>query len=165
MMGDCDNDTIIITGADAVTMKTMPMKLCGILSGQHIYVSVKEVDSVKLTIMLTSLDQQRWNIYIRQIDSDETEDLAPRGCLQYFKEDIGTLETFNFNSGNGELLNNQMYSMCIKQKDAYCDIALQSSTGEFMLGGSAGACSDAVIFGTNQLCGSTFGTSGQLNCT
>merc|ERR1711879_605887 len=48
-----------------------------------------------------------------------------------------------------------------RQNDAYCDIALTSS--DFMLGGSAGACSDAVVFGTNQLCGSTFGTSGQLN--
>merc|ERR1712049_50440 len=67
-----------------------------------------------------------------------------------YRQDIGTLETFNYDSGNGELLN-----------DPYCDIALTSSS--FMLGGSSGACSDAVVFGTNQLCGSTFGTNQQLN--
>ena len=163
MMGSCDNDTIMITGADAVTMKTMPMNLCGVLSGSHVYVSVKDVDSVKLTITLTSLATQKWNILVRQFDSSQTDYLAPRGCLQYYRQDLGTLETFNFNSGNGELLNDQMYTMCIAQNDAYCDIALTSSN--FMLGGSSGACSDSVVFGTNQLCGSTFGTSGQLNCT
>lgn len=161
MMGSCDNDTIMITGADAVTMKTMPMNLCGVLSGSHVYVSVKDVDSVKLTITLTSLATQKWNILVRQFDSSQTDYLAPRGCLQYYRQDLGTLETFNFNSGNGELLNDQMYTMCIAQNDAYCDIALTSSN--FMLGGSSGACSDSVVFGTNQLCGSTFGTSGQLN--
>ena len=163
MMGQCDNDTITITGADAVTMKTMPMNLCGVLSGQHVYVSVKNVEEVMLTIKLTSVAMQKWNILVRQFDSSQTEYLAPRGCLQYYRQDIGTLETFNYNGGNGELLNDHMYTMCIAQNDDYCDIALQSSS--FMLGGSSGACSDAVVFGTNQLCGSTFGTSGQLNCT
>merc|ERR1711992_294226 len=104
---------------------------------------------------------QKWNILVRQFDSTQTEYLAPRGCLQYYREDLGTLETFNYNGGNGELLNDHMYTMCIAQNDAYCDVALSSSS--FMLGGSSGACSDAVVFGTNQLCGSTFGTSGQLN--
>lgn len=160
MMGSCDNDTIMITGADAVTMKTMPMNLCGVLSGSHIYVSVKDVDSVKLTITLTSVNDQKWNILVRQFDSSQTDYLAPRGCLQYYRQDIGTLETFNYNSGNGELLNDLMYTMCIAQNDAYCDIALTSTS--FMLGGSSGACSDSVVFGTNQLCGSTFGTSNQL---
>lgn len=161
MMGSCDNDTIMITGADAVTMKTMPMNLCGVLSGSHIYVSVKDVSEVKLTITLTSVATQKWNILVRQFDSSQTDYLAPRGCLQYYRQDLGTLETFNYNSGNGELLNDHMYTMCIAQNDAYCDIALTSSS--FMLGGSSGACSDSVVFGTNQLCGSTFGTSGQLN--
>jgi len=161
MMGSCDNDTITITGADPVTMKNMPTNLCGVLSGSHVYVSVKAVDSVTLTIKVTSMSTQKWNILVRQFDSTQTEYLAPRGCLQYYRQDMGILETFNYNGGNGELLNDHMYTMCIAQNDAYCDIALTSS--DFMLGGSAGACSDAVVFGTNQLCGSTFGTSGQLN--
>jgi len=161
MMGNCDNDTITISGADAVTMKTFPSNLCGVLSGQHVYVSVKTVEQVKLTITLTSVMTQKWNILVRQFDSSQTDYLAPRGCLQYYRQDIGTLETFNYNGGNGELLNNQMYTMCIAQNDLYCDIALQSNS--FMLGGSAGMCSDSVVFGTNQLCGSTFGTAGQLN--
>ena len=113
MMGSCDNDTITITGADAVTMKNMPSNLCGVLSGSHVYISVKDVTSVKLTVKLTSLSTQKWSILVRQYDSSQTEYLAPRGCLQYYRQDMGTLETFNYNSGNGELLNDHMYTMCI----------------------------------------------------
>ena len=153
----------MITGADAVTMKVMPMNLCGVLSGSHIYVSVKDVDSVKLTITLTSIASQKWNILVRQFDSSQPDYLAPRGCLQYYRQDRGKLETFNYNNGDGELLNDHMYTMCIAQNDAYCDVALTSS--DFSLGGSSGNCSDAVILGTNQLCGNTFGSSGQLICT
>ena len=162
MMGSCDNDTITISGADPVTMKNFPSNLCGVLTGSHVYISVKDVEEVTITITLSSLSTQKWNILVRQFDSTQTEYLAPRGCLQYYREDAGMLETFNYNGGNGELLNSHMYTMCIAQNDLYCDIALTSSS--FMLGGSAGMCSDAVVFGTNQLCGSTFGTAGQLNC-
>merc|ERR1719394_1821501 len=117
MMGSCDNDTITISGADPVTMKNFPSNLCGVLTGSHVYISVKDVEEVTITITLSSLSTQKWNILVRQFDS--------------------------------------------AQNDLYCDIALTSSS--FMLGGSAGMCSDAVVFGTNQLCGSTFGTAGQLN--
>jgi len=160
MMGDCSNDTIVITGADAVSQKIIPSNLCGTLTGQHMYISVKDVDSVTMTITLSSLVAQKWQILVRQYDSTQTEYLAPRGCLQYFRQDNGVLETYNYNDGNGELLNNHMYTYCIAQNDLYCDVALTSSS--FMLGGSSGSCSDAAVFGLDKVCGSTFGNSGSL---
>merc|ERR1712029_187598 len=105
MMGSCDNDTITISGADPVTMKNFPSNLCGVLTGSHVYISVKDVEEVTITITLSSLSTQKWNILVRQFDSTQTEYLAPRGCLQYYREDAGMLETFNYNGGNGELLN------------------------------------------------------------
>ena len=68
-MGDCTNDTFTITGADSIPMKNMPTNLCGILTGQHLYVSVKTVSSVKITMNLTSTGSQKYNILIRQYDS------------------------------------------------------------------------------------------------
>ena len=123
---------------------------------------MKDVDTVTMTISKTSLASQKWQILVRQYDSTQTEYLAPRGCLQYFRQDSGTIETYNYNEGNGELLNNQMYTYCIAQNDLYCDVALTSS--DFMLGGSSGSCSDAVVFGLDKVCGSTFGNSGSLTC-
>jgi len=152
-MGDCNNDTLMITGADAVTMKNLPTNLCGTLTGQHIYLSVKDMSSVTVTIALTSIATQNWKVLVRQFDSTQTDYLAPRGCLQFFRETSGTLESFNYNSGNGELLNNHMYSMCIDQNDLYCDVAVSASG--FALGGSAGSCSDSIVLGNNQLCGSS----------
>ena len=85
-MGDCINDTFTITGADPVSMKNMPTNLCGILTGQHLYVSVKTVSSVKVTVNLASIGSQKYNILIRQYDSSQTDYLAPRGCIQYFRK-------------------------------------------------------------------------------
>ena len=154
MAGDCTNDTITITGADAVTMKIMPSNLCGVLTGSHVYISVIDVDSATLTISLSSQSTQKWNILVRQYESTQTEYLAPRGCLQYYRQDRGTLETFNHNGGNGELLNNQRYTMCIEQNNAFCDVALSSNS--FMLGDTRNCKEgkDALIYGNKQICGS-----------
>ena len=38
---------------------------------------------------------------------------APFGCLQYFTEDTGTIESFNF----GHLLENMDYTVCIKDNE------------------------------------------------
>ena len=40
--------------------------------------------------------------------------LAPNGCLQYFTQDSGEIQTFNYNSGNGVHLANQDYSACVR---------------------------------------------------
>ena len=51
-------------------------------------------------------------------------------------------------AGMGELLNNHMYSACIAQDDAYCDVSLTANN--LVMTGSSGMCSDAVIFGLGQ---------------
>jgi len=160
-MGSCDNDTLMITGADAVTLMTLPTNLCGTLTGSHIYLSVKDSNLVTITITLTSIAQQKWRVLLRQYDSSQTDILAPRGCLQYYREISGTLQSFNYNSGNGELLNDHMYSMCIAQNDLYCDVGI---TGSLDLGGTSGTCSDSLALGFNVLCGSTLSVT-QWNYT
>ena len=97
---------------------------------------------------LTSTGSQKYNILIRQYDSSQTDYLAPRGCLQYFRNDVGTISTFNNQASMGELLNNHMYSACIAQDDAYCDVSLTANN--LVMTGSSGMCSDAVIFGLGQ---------------
>jgi len=158
--GDCTNDTITISGADAVTTKILPTNLCGVLTDQHVYVSVKDLgtNNLTVTINLASPGDQTWNILVRQYESSQTEYLAPRGCLQYFRSDTGKIQSFNHNSGNGELLNNGLYSACIAQNDAMCDVTLTSTA--FDLTGSSGSCSDGLAYGAEVACGSTFGTSG-----
>ena len=35
MMGDCTNDTMMVSQVDAVSTAVVPMTLCGTLTGQH----------------------------------------------------------------------------------------------------------------------------------
>jgi len=162
IVGACTNESMTITGADAVTNKILPDKLCGVLTGQHIYLSVKDLgtDFLTIEITLSSNGTQEWEMLITQIEGDATADLAPRGCLQYFKEDAATFSSFNYDNGNGMLINDQQYSICIMDNDAYCDVAL--TAGGFDLTGTSPStnCMDKIAFGTNVYCGSTFGTSG-----
>ena len=41
--------------------------------------------------------------------------VAPVGCLQYFPEPSGVIESFNFNNGNGVYLGNMKYSICFRR--------------------------------------------------
>ena len=38
----CQNDTMMVTGMDAVSVKVVPSTLCGTLTGQHMILSVKD---------------------------------------------------------------------------------------------------------------------------
>ena len=40
--------------------------------------------------------------------------LAPNGCTQYLTGSTGTIETFNYNSAGGVLLQNQDYAICLR---------------------------------------------------
>jgi hypothetical protein len=156
-LGACSNESMTIMGADAVTNKILPDKLCGVLTGQHVYLSVKDLgtDFLTIEITLSKNGTQEWEMLVTQIEGDATADLAPRGCLQYFKEDAATFSSFNWNGGNGELINDNQYSICIMDNDAYCDVALTANS-MFELTQTSGTCMDKIAFGTNVYCGTTF---------
>lgn len=155
--GDCTNDTLSFSGFDAVSMKVVPSTLCGTLTGQHMYVSVKDVtDASKIIFDIASMaSMARWRVKITQIACTDTENLAPRGCLTYAMTEAGTIQSYNWNGGNGELINNQAFSHCIKDMDGFCDIALTSM--EFDIGND-----DSVTFGGNSQNGAIFGSAGSL---
>jgi hypothetical protein len=158
---------VICLGSDKLAHQDgpiLPTNLCGVLTGQHIYLSVKDLgeNAVTLNLKLDDVGSQRWAILVRQFVTSQTDYLAPRGCLQYFRSTAGTLKTFNSNGGNGELLNAHMYSACIAQTDVYCDVSLNSAL--FDLTGASGSCSDKITLGCQVLCGDTFGSEGTLTC-
>ena len=59
-----------------------------------------------------------------QLSCEDTDLLAPPGCLTYNTETSGYMGSFNLANGTGELINNQRFSHCIKHQDGYCDIML-----------------------------------------
>ncbi|XP_050540075.1 uncharacterized protein LOC126904832 [Daktulosphaira vitifoliae] len=51
--------------------------------------------------------------------------LAPEGCLQYFTEKTGTIESFNYNKGLGHYTGGLNYAICFKRASDTCGIRLK----------------------------------------
>lgn len=157
LMGDCNNDTIMVSQVDAKSAKVVPMSLCGTLSGQHMYFDVKDQPAgAKITFNIdTANTNTKWRMRVVQIACTDTDLLAPPGCLTYATEPSGNIVSYNNQGGNGELINNQKFSHCIRSQDSYCDVALTSNNFDLGTG-------DSLAFGSNVQTGSTFGSSGTL---
>jgi len=160
-MGDCTNDTIMVSGVDASSMKVVPMSLCGTLTGQHMVVSVKDAtEGAKLIFNIVSgTSMAKWRVKVIQLSCADNDLLAPAGCLTYGTAESGTIQSFNYNGGNGEQINNQKFSHCIKYQDGFCDVALTSTTFDLGASGDAG---DSLVFGNSVQSGNMFGSSGSL---
>lgn len=154
-MGECTNDTLAITNLDPVSTAVVPNPLCGTLTGSEIYTSVNSTSlDPKFTFNHVS-GIAKWRMKVTQIACTETDKLAPPGCLTYNTGTSGTIMSFNNQGGAGELINNQLFSHCIKYQNGFCDVAL--SSGDFMMGAD-----DSITFGGNTQTGPTFGTAGSL---
>lgn len=63
-----------------------------------------------------------WSATVTQIECPEKayfaqfdKRLAPVGCLQYFTEPNGTIESFNYNQGNGPYFGSFDYAICVRR--------------------------------------------------
>merc|ERR1712013_379871 len=96
--------------------------------GQHMYIPASDQCNVLNANIGSSstATTSALTIKVTQIEcSSKTK--APNGCLQYFTEDTGTIETFNCNSAAGVLLVNQDYSSCVRTGRTYCAICYYST--------------------------------------
>lgn len=66
---------------------------------------------------------------------------APMGCLQYFTQSSGIIESFNF----GQYLNNMDYSICIQRQPDTCRIVFTSSDYDWSLNGVGVAGSSSGV--------------------
>lgn len=117
--GQCEQDSFVVTspgsgGSDII---------CGTNSGEHLYVDASDACDELLFILGPNAATAEWSITVRQYAHDYTN-LAPRGCDQYhFDNDdndalatTGTVQSFNFNNGNGRHLANQDQTICIRRE-------------------------------------------------
>ncbi|KAJ8723315.1 hypothetical protein PYW08_003227 [Mythimna loreyi] len=129
--GSCQDDQFIVSGQNVNS--PIPI-LCGINSGQHIYIEVGNVDGpIYLTFQTVSSDSRLFSIKVTQLTS--SDDLAaPTGCLQYFTDTQGYLESFNHQDKSDivisripSYLNNLNYAMCIERKAETCSVTYTNS--------------------------------------
>merc|ERR1719264_1474831 len=155
-MGECQNDTMMVTGMDAVSVKVVPSTLCGTLTDQHMILSVKDQSQPGAKLIFNHASgSAKWRARVTQFSCDDLDLLAPAGCVTYETEPSGNIMSFNSGGGSPELINDQKFSHCIKNQDGYCDVALTSNTFDMGTG-------DNLSFGNNVQSGTTFGAAGSL---
>lgn len=117
-------------------------KFCGSETNQHIYVPFNRTageKSVPIKIVSSvrsggsSLPKLSWNIEIDQLECPKGSPIrslpidgrssfndgwwiAPTGCLQYFPDKTGTVQSFNYNYGQGTYQGNLDYAICFKRE-------------------------------------------------
>ncbi|XP_038213999.1 uncharacterized protein LOC119833864 [Zerene cesonia] len=124
--GNCEQDQFIVTGQNVNNI--IPI-ICGVNTGQHVYIEVGNIKGpVMLSFQTVTADSRLFSIKVTQITMN-SELSAPTGCLQYFKESQGHLESFNYRDryeiavGNTpSYLNNLNYAMCIERQPDACSI-------------------------------------------
>merc|ERR1711935_672783 len=133
--------------------------LCGVLTGQHIFVDVAPaVGAMAMTLNIDTSNlsgDRMWKILIRQIQCDDVN-RPPGGCLQYHTGLSGQLTSFNgARTGDAhQMIQNQNYKICIKRAAGMCGVTYREATSgagtidSFNLAGGADG-----NFGMNSLVG------------
>jgi len=116
-LGNCDTDSFQVTVPGG---KATP-RLCGINSGQHIYVPASDQCNDINAIIGPQSNTRSLAIKISQIECN-SKTKAPNGCLQYFTAAADTIQSFNYNSGDGVHLSDQDYTACIRSARTTCAI-------------------------------------------
>lgn len=62
--------------------------------------------------------------------------LAPNGCLQYFPETTGSIESFNLNNGAGTYMGDMRYSICFRRTAMTRGVRLQANIFQMSYGGN-----------------------------
>ncbi|KAG4070918.1 hypothetical protein HA402_001355 [Bradysia odoriphaga] len=105
-----------------VTIEGMPFDLCGTLRNQHVYVPfdvTRITDEKKINFQVNSNSYAMWNMEINQIECNHKAALvthderqAPDGCLQYFYQSTGRVDSFNFGH---QYYGNTRYAICFNR--------------------------------------------------
>ncbi|XP_045536046.1 uncharacterized protein LOC106713534 [Papilio machaon] len=124
--GTCDQDQFVVSGQN--TNHVIPI-LCGINTGQHIYIEVGDTQGpIRLTIQTAAPESRLFAIKVTQLKSSDIL-AAPTGCLQYFNKPDGSIESFNYRNITDiasesipSYLNNLNYAICIKREKSSCSV-------------------------------------------
>ena len=119
LTGDCSDQSLTIEG--------VATSFCNTNTGQHVYLNIHSVPATR-DIDFTAIrgSPYKYSLKISQIDCNTNEQVmrdiqAPVGCLQYFREPSGTIQSFNYD-GVRAYATNQDYAICIARSDKNCGI-------------------------------------------
>lgn len=141
-------DAFYVTTSDVATWtSTHSAKLCGDLTGEHLYIDLSPTSTDAATITLDTavsttvpptVANRKWDVKISQIECFATY-RAPLGCDRYMMEDYGKIISYNFRrttgGTNGAILTNsnsgielalQRVNTCIRRAKGMCCVEYQA---------------------------------------
>merc|ERR1712241_161306 len=127
----CPTGEGVEVSSPATTRTGLP-RLCGTLTGAHLYLD-NDVSSsaAAATISInhdTTAVSRSWKIKVSILECANPS-LAPVGCRQYYTGVGGTISSLGFISGTtGTVLTNQDYSACIRQEKGMCSFSVSEAT-------------------------------------
>lgn len=131
--GVCAADTLVLApGATNLVAQSTPPNLCGMLTGQHLYMDAGTANvAATLTFTIGAATTQKWRVKVSQIECS-SRCKAPSGCLQYFTGMRSTVTSFNFD-GNSDCtptcnLGPQDYTVCFRKEKGMCGIQFMETT-------------------------------------
>jgi len=116
----CTIDRFVVTGGSPVPV------ICGVNTGQHMYIDAGSGNSpVSLTFITTGDYNRTFKMKITQIECGAVN--RPfEGCLQYYHQVSGTIQSFNYVAAEGLHLSNQDYTICVRNERGFCGISYQA---------------------------------------
>jgi len=146
--GACEDTLSVVTPARNPAAGFVPGNLCGVLTGQHVYVDVNTAGgAMAATININNAGEvgnRFWKILVQRIACD-SPDLPPAGCLQFFTGLSGMITSFNgARMGDAhQMIQNQQYRVCIKRGAGMCGVRYREAEAagqidSFGLGDAAG---------------------------
>merc|ERR1712102_149293 len=133
--GACTDELTVATPARNQAAGFVPGALCGVLTGQHVYVDVNTAGgAMAATININTAAAQGnrfWKILVQRIACD-SPDLPPAGCLQFFTGLSGLITSFNGARMNNaqQMIENQQYRVCIKRGAGMCGVRYREAAGQ-----------------------------------
>merc|ERR1712117_613559 len=125
--GTCDDTLSVVTPARNPAAGFVPGALCGVLTGQHMYVDVNTAGGAMAATININNDNTAfnrvWKILVQRIACN-SPDLPPAGCLQFFTGLSGLITSFNGArmADAHQMIQNQQYRVCIKRGAGMCSV-------------------------------------------
>lgn len=121
--GLCTTDSFMVR---TTVGERLPI-LCGENSGQHMYIDMGRGSANPVVLSVVSNGEKivrKWKIKINMIPCNNLE-MAPSGCMQYFRSPSATVKSFNFGprvDGRARYLSNLRYTSCVRVEENFCAI-------------------------------------------
>ncbi|GFY57234.1 CUB domain-containing protein [Trichonephila inaurata madagascariensis] len=157
-MGLCTTDSFMVR---TTVGERLPI-LCGENKGQHLYVDMGRGSGNPVVLSVVSNGDKmsrRWKIKISMIECGSLN-MAPAGCLQYFRNPSDVVRSFNYGpraEGQVRYLSNLRYTSCVRVEENFCSIKWETeSPGAFSWGaphdgGASGSiCNEDDFIGIDQ---------------